>query len=328
MTATAIQPDIRPVVDLAEDPAPRFDLPAPIGWAGRAVEFLVNPGAGARRRSAGAAERLALALSRAGTLVRRAGRPILGVASSGDAGLQRVIVAVGGDGTVNAGARRAIESGSALLVVPTGTMNLVALDLGLPVRIDDLIAALPALVERRIDVASVNGALFLHSSLLGLVPAFTRFRERLRRPHGARTALGESFPFAQAILRTPNLYLDLDSDRGSARGVTRSLTVTCNPLASARLGEHRRTDLEGGRLAVYASAHAGPLGPMRLLASLVAGRAPSDPDSDIGVCGSLTVRCRHTRLRVANDGAVNWLHTPLKYRVHHRALTVLVPARP
>lgn len=298
----------------------------PVDWSGRVAEFTVNPRAGRGRDATITAQRLALALERLGAEIRWAGRAASSEATARAGARPRVIVAVGGDGTVNAAARRAIESGSALLVVPRGTMNLVARDLDLPVRAEALLASLSVLQERRIDVASVNGALFLHSSLLGFVPALARLRERLRGPLEPRAAARECVRFAHALLRTPTLRLELDSDRGKARGLTRSLAVTCNALAEAGLGEHRRTDLEGGRLAVYASAHAGPLGPLRLLAALAAGSAPRDPETDTGRCATLSVRCPRRRLRVSNDGEVGWFDTPLEYRIHPRGLTVLAPA--
>ena len=75
----------------------------------------------------------------------------------------------GGDGSLGVVATVALEAGLPFVCVPAGTRNHFALDLG--VDRHDLVGALDAstdAVERRIDVAEVNGRLFLNNLSLGI----------------------------------------------------------------------------------------------------------------------------------------------------------------
>ena len=90
------------------------------------------------------------------------------VALAAKSGAEAVIVA-GGDGTVACAGHALAGSDIPLGVLPYGTMNLLAKDLGLP--IGDLPAALKAIAAgaiRTIDVGEVNGQSFLCASMLGL----------------------------------------------------------------------------------------------------------------------------------------------------------------
>jgi diacylglycerol kinase family enzyme len=85
-----------------------------------------------------------------------------------DAGAD-VVGMAGGDGSQAVVAAVASERGVAHVCVPSGTRNHFALDLGLDR--DDPVAALDAFtdgVERRVDLAAVNGRVFVNNASLGL----------------------------------------------------------------------------------------------------------------------------------------------------------------
>ena len=91
-----------------------------------------------------------------------------------------VIVAAGGDGTITAVASALVGTDTALAILPLGTVNLLARDLGIPLDVNAAIAALAAMQPRKIDVGEVNGAVFLHKIVFGFVPGLAAARERLR----------------------------------------------------------------------------------------------------------------------------------------------------
>jgi YegS/Rv2252/BmrU family lipid kinase len=80
------------------------------------------------------------------------------------------IVAVGGDGTINAVVNGLISAGVdvPIGVVPFGTGNEFVRALGIPRRVNQAVAVLAAGVVRRIDVGRVNGTVFLNSFGIGL----------------------------------------------------------------------------------------------------------------------------------------------------------------
>jgi diacylglycerol kinase (ATP) len=73
-----------------------------------------------------------------------------------------LVIAVGGDGTVNEVGRGLLGTGAALGIVPVGSGNGLARALRLPLRPDRALAALEAGVRRPIDVGRLNGAPFLN----------------------------------------------------------------------------------------------------------------------------------------------------------------------
>lgn len=79
-----------------------------------------------------------------------------------------LVVAAGGDGTVNVCAQAIAESGVAMAVVPNGTANLFARSLGLPFSLSDALAVGFGSHERRIDMAVANGRISLTMAGMGL----------------------------------------------------------------------------------------------------------------------------------------------------------------
>ncbi|HVF07209.1 MAG TPA: diacylglycerol kinase family protein [Actinomycetota bacterium] len=100
----------------------------------------------------------------------------------------RVIVAVGGDGTVNAVAQQVVAAGGTMGLVPAGTLNHFARDLGLA-ETDDAIEALERAETTLVDVGRVGDRLFVNNLGIGLYPEVVRRRERQEDTIGKWPAL-------------------------------------------------------------------------------------------------------------------------------------------
>ena len=114
------------------------------------------------------------------------------------------IVIAGGDGTVNCAAAVAIESTMVLGVLPMGTFNHFAKDLGMP---DDLSGAVRFLARAdviAVDVGEVNGRVFVNNASIGVYPKMVGEREDIRRRRGwgkVRAAAGRDRGHDQAPSR-------------------------------------------------------------------------------------------------------------------------------
>ena len=75
-----------------------------------------------------------------------------------------MIVAAGGDGTINAVASEVVGTDTILGVLPMGTLNHFARDLHIPTGLSEAIATLGSGTTARIDVGEVNGRIFLNNS--------------------------------------------------------------------------------------------------------------------------------------------------------------------
>src|SRR5262249_2923094 len=122
-----------------------------------------------------------------------------------------MIVAGGGDGTIGTVAAAVAGTETALGVLPLGTLNHFAKDLGIPL---DTAAAIHTLFTGRIaqvDVGRVNDHVFVNNSSLGLYPRIVQQREALQR-HGASKWIA----FAQALIYVlrnhSSIYLKIKVD--------------------------------------------------------------------------------------------------------------------
>ncbi|KGM32864.1 diacylglycerol/lipid kinase family protein [Inquilinus limosus] len=245
------------------------------------------------------------------------------------------ILVGGGDGTIIAAAERLlVESrhggpgspgGRPLGILPLGTANLLARDLGIPLTPEAALPALLAGTTRRIDVGLVNDRIFLNSSLPGIASRMVLQRERLRRAPGPLKWLRLVRAFFRGFDRGPRLHVVLQADGRPVRLVTRTLAISNNPLAEGFAAIHRRVALDGGLLGVYAARIRRRWDLWRLVARLVAGTWQHDPATEALAARRINVVSRRARLWVANDGENHLLATPLRYRILPRALTVLVP---
>jgi diacylglycerol kinase family enzyme len=136
----------------------------------RSVHIILNPVAGARRPG------LLLAvierLSQAGVLVTVEETTGPGDATrlaraAVDRGNSDVIVAAGGDGTINEVARGLLGQGVPLGIVPLGTANVLALELGLRARAGDIADMLLSGPAHLIGTGLVEGRIFLMMAGIG-----------------------------------------------------------------------------------------------------------------------------------------------------------------
>lgn len=249
------------------------------------------------------------------------------IAHARDSGADAVVVG-GGDGTI-ACAAQALAGGTVPLgILPLGTMNLMAHDLGLP--IDDLAAAIRVVshgVERQVDVGEVNGHIFLCASMLGLPARLARYREQRR---GRMLLVVRIWRMAAATLRALRREsfetVSLSAGAASERLRSVSLTIAVNAYDAQQAGRvFARTRLDGGELAIYVVRRLHLADALRLTRALVTHSWQDDRQIEQQRAQEVVVRSRRRAVRVMNDGEVMLIAPPLRYRVLPRALSVLVP---
>jgi len=236
-----------------------------------------------------------------------------------------LVVAGGGDGTINAVASVLVGGTTPLGVLPLGTLNHFAKDLKIPLELDDAVANVVHGVTRQVDAGEVNGRIFLNNSSLGIYPDIVRDREQQQRHLGrskwhafgrALFAVLRRFPFM-------NVRLKINGDEHLRR--TPFVFIGNNEyLQGLTLGG--REKLDGGKLCLYVAQKPTRLGLVRYALHALAGKLSEARDFDVLSAPELVIETRHKRLRVATDGEVTLMTPPLCYRSRAASLSVIAPA--
>jgi diacylglycerol kinase family enzyme len=233
----------------------------------------------------------------------------------------------GGDGSINAAANRLMGSKTALGILPLGTMNRLARELELSLGLDEMASELAHSERVQIDVAEVNGNVFLCNSFIGLPPMITERRQSLRGQGFFQRMAGYlSLPLdISRNLRRLTLFVD---DQKKPR-VVRALTVVISNNAYAEEANFlpKRRALDEGRLGLYISRHYTFLQTVWLLIRASLGLWHGDPRFERHELRKLTINSRHSHLQISNDGELMKVATPLHYGIRPRALTILMPLR-
>ena len=238
-----------------------------------------------------------------------------------------MVVAGGGDGTVNAVASELVGSDTALGILPLGTLNHFARDAGIPLALDEAVRVIAGNHARKVDVGEVNCHIFLNNSSLGLYPVFVHEREKQQRRFGRRKWSAALRATLAALRRFPFLHVHLTAGSRELACRTPFVFIGNNEYRMEGLSIGGRTALDQGTLSLYLAHDPGRLSLLRFAFRALFGRLAQARDFDVLLVENMTIETRRRRhLRVATDGEVRTMETPLSYRVRRAALTIIAPA--
>jgi YegS/Rv2252/BmrU family lipid kinase len=234
-----------------------------------------------------------------------------------------VVVAAGGDGTINSVAAAVIDDNKTLGILPFGTMNHLAKDLHIPLDVEGAVKTIIEGEVVHIDVGEVNDRFFLNNSSLGLYPNIIRERQKQQQ-----LGWGKWPAFVWAALsvlrRYPFLNVRLNVEGKELIVRTPFVFVGNNEYEMETLNIGHRFRLDAGTLSLYVTNQIGRLGLIRLALRALFGGLRQEKDFLALCTRELWIETKHKRLRVALDGEVTNMHPPLHYRVRPRALRVMV----
>lgn len=237
---------------------------------------------------------------------------------------QAVIVG-GGDGTVAAAAAQFAGGEKPLGVLPFGTFNIAARDLGIPLDWREAVAALVRAPVTQMDLLEVNGDLYCCVCVLGFFPAL-----KLAQPehHGnwlVRTAQ-TSLLALRHMATYPPLDLELTLEGKQLRRRTRFTVIANNDYEDLFGLIPHRSGIDGGFFTIYLSNHRTNWGMGKALLSWIFGRFKQNKELTVIHTTELEIQVRHNRvIPVMLDGEVKKLKTPLRIRTRPQALRVLAP---
>ncbi|MBA3896627.1 MAG: hypothetical protein H0X36_05750 [Sphingomonadaceae bacterium] len=289
------------------------------------LPVVVNSGGGAAARAGDKlGEKIEAAFDKAGLAIAlhavegdEIAKTVAKLAASGG-----TVAVGGGDGTLGASADALSEADATLGILPLGTRNHLARELGIPMDLEGAAVVIAARATRRIDLSRAGDRTFVNNASIGIYPRMVRARDAQNLPKWLA-----NFPAAWTTLkqaRHHRLRLTLD---GSTDVVRTPLLFVGNNIYSLDAGHvGTREAMDDGKLSVFAVADRSRLGLIGFALRTLAGRG--DPERDfcaLGICERLTVDARGRGIDVAIDGEVMRLSTPLEFAVRPGALTVLAP---
>jgi diacylglycerol kinase family enzyme len=239
----------------------------------------------------------------------------------------QIIVAGGGDGTVNAVANELMGTSVTLGILPLGTLNHFAKDLHIP---QDLEGAARNLITGRaipVDVGEVNGRIFLNNSSLGIYPRLVRHLEEQKK----KKSRNKWVAFSQAAISVLEHYsllrvrLRVDGKELSRKTPLVFIGNNKYEMEGLKFGERRR--LDAGELCLFVANGARRVDLVRLALLALFGRLHEASDFDLLITNQISIETRRPRASVSTDGEVNRMNTPLNYLTHPGALRVIVPVK-
>jgi diacylglycerol kinase family enzyme len=235
------------------------------------------------------------------------------------------VVAAGGDGTVSAVAAHVAGTNKILGVLPLGTLNHFARDIGIPLQLRTAVRILAKGHTKAVDAAEVNGRVFVNNSSLGIYPRLIAQRDNLQhqRNHGKWAAF--AWATVLAFRRFPFLHLRICFQGRELRRKTAFLFVGNNDYEMTGLSIGARRRLDAGNLGLYTTHRTGRLGLLRLGVSALLGRVDQARDFGAFAVDEALIDSPHKRLLVSMDGEVTYMQLPLHYRSRPGALRVIVP---
>jgi diacylglycerol kinase family enzyme len=293
---------------------------------GRAVSpaghpaLIVNP-----RSGGGKADRLGL-VDECGARgievhILEPGQDLTGLAEAVVARGADVLGMAGGDGSLGLVADVAARHGVPMVVVPAGTFNHLAMDLGLDR--GNVVAALDAFgaaVERRIDLGQVNGRVFVNNVSLGL------YAQIVRSPEYRNAKVDTTLSMLPGMLGPGSRPFDLRFTGPAGEEYTSAhvVQVSNNPYGRTPATLASRPRLDRGHLGVIALKLPDDPAEARRQLAAASGHPETFPGSVAWEPSTFEVASSGP-IDVGMDGEALRLAAPLRFTILPGALRVRVP---
>lgn len=235
------------------------------------------------------------------------------------------VVVGGGDGSVSSVAGILAGSGKPLGVLPLGTLNHFAKDLGMPLDIDGAVGTIAAGHVRQVDAAEVNGRIFVNNSSVGLYADMVADRERQQADAGRGKWPAMLAASWRVLRRFPRRRLSIRAEGWKHPCRTPFVFVGNNVYDLSLFNPGGREALDRGELCLYVLDHRSPWGLLWLSVRAALGRLEQERDFEMRAATEVEISSRSGRLRVSVDGEVTVMRPPLVYRIRPKVLSVLAP---
>lgn len=235
------------------------------------------------------------------------------------------VIAGGGDGTISTVAGALLGHDIPLGILPLGTLNHFAKDVGIPLTIPDAVAVIAGGHQVRHDVAMVNERVFINNSSIGIYPrvVLDRDQQQVRFGWGKWTAM--ALALFRGLRRFPLLEVRLETGANTVERKTPMVFIGNNLYQIDLLKIGKRCSLQRGELSLYIANVQSRWGFFKLTLRALVGRLRQSRDFESLCLQECWIDSKRRQLHVSVDGEVIELKPPLQYRSLKQALPILVP---
>jgi len=243
----------------------------------------------------------------------------------------KLIIAGGGDGTLNAAANLLADSETALAILPLGTFNYFARDLKLPLDPAMAVDALADGFALRMDLGQIETGdsekrFFLHNASLGVHSLAVEKRDEYKRNLGINKAVGISWALLETIWKPPRLEGRLESRERAEFLRSPFVFIGNNTYDTNSLAFLDRKSLTDGRLTVLYSPPIPSRSLLKLAILTLVKRSFREIPELIDLhTEEVTIRTRKKHLKLILDGELMKIPPPLTFRIFPQSLTIIAP---
>lgn len=236
-----------------------------------------------------------------------------------------IVVAAGGDGTLNTVATKLIGTEIPMGIFPLGTFNYVSRLLHIPL---DLLKAADVIATgqiRAVHVAQINDHIYLNNASLGLYPLFIQRRELYNRRFG-RFALHAYTSALDVLIRDrKELKLEVEIDGKKYPVKTPLIFFGNNQLQLAEMNLRIAKCAELGKVVGVVVAKSDKPTLFKILWQLIRGNLDHAPDVYSFSADKVQIHSKAKKLTLALDGEIVEMQPPLHISVRKHALKIMVP---
>ena len=294
----------------------------------RPIVVLLNRGGGAVAANPKIGDKVAKALQQAGVDAE------IELIGGGDCAVRcrvlaergdELVVVGGGDGTISAAASALVGTETRLGILPLGTLNHFARDLGIPTRLEDAAKLIAERPERRVDVAEMNGRIFINNSAIGLYPLLVVDRDSQRKRLGRPKAAAMIVASVRTLVRFGHQRLTLSVGDRKGQVDTPLLFVGNNDYRIDLPAAGQRESVDAGKLCVLVMRKKTRRGFVAASIRALLNRSRPDDMVRLEDAERLRVASHKRMLAVSLDGEVVRAKPPLDYKIRKEALRVVAP---
>ncbi|MFT4020622.1 MAG: diacylglycerol kinase family protein [Acinetobacter sp.] len=237
-----------------------------------------------------------------------------------------VVVAAGGDGTLNAVASHLLYSNIPMGILPLGTFNYVARVHQIPLDLLEAALVIATGETKKTHVAKLNDYIYLNNASLGLYPLFIEKREHYNRLLGRLKIHAYTSALDVLLRQHRSLKLEVVVDGSRYPVKTPMVFFGNNSLQLKEMNLQIAQCAREGKLAGVVVAKSDKLTLMKLLVQLLKGEIEHAKEVYQFSAHEVTIHAKNCQsFHAAIDGEIREVHIPLKLSVEKEALTLMVP---